>query len=62
MTETVEMSRPLKKRRKESMFLQVLKRLAKNPVAMTGVGILVVILVVSILAPLIAPYDPNFMD
>ncbi len=62
MSEAIAVSRPLKKRKKESMFFQVLKRLAKNPVAMTGVGILVVILLVSILAPVIAPYDPNVMD
>lgn len=50
------------KYKKESMFLQVLKRLFKNPVAMTGLIILLVILLLSLLAPLLAPYNPNAMD
>lgn len=50
------------RRKKESMFRQVCMRLAKNPVAMTGLVILILITLASIFAPLLAPYDPNYMD
>ena len=62
MNETVVRAPARRKRKRKSMGGQVLRRLAKNPVAMTGLAILVVILLASILAPLIAPYDPNVMD
>ena len=48
--------------KKESMFAQTCRRLSKNPVAMTGLAILIVITLVSIFAPLIAPYSPDYMD
>ena len=51
-----------KRRKKESMFGQVAKRLMKNPVAMIGLAILILLVMASIFAPLIAPYDPNAMD
>lgn len=62
MSEAVAVNKPLTKRKKESMFKQVCKRLVKNPVAMTGLVILILIVLASIFAPLLAPYDPNFMD
>lgn len=62
MSEAVVVNRPLKKRKKERMFKQVCSRLVKNPTAMVGVGILVLIVLASIFAPLLAPYDPNAMD
>lgn len=62
MSEAVAVNQPLKKRKKESMFKQVCGRLVKNPTAMVGVGILVIIVLASILAPVLAPYDPNAMD
>ena len=62
MSEAVVVNQPLKKRKKESMFKQVCGRLVKNPTAMIGIGVLVVIVLCAILAPLIAPYDPNAMD
>lgn len=62
MSETVVVNRPLNKRKKESMFKQVGHRLVRNPTAMIGVGIIVIILLCSIFAPFLAPYDPNSMD
>ena len=62
MSEAVVVNKPLKKRKKESMTMQVLKRLAKNPTAMIGVIVILLILVLSLLAPLIAPYSPNELD
>lgn len=53
---------PLKKRKKESMFKQVCGRLVKNPTAMLGLVIILIIVVCSILAPVLAPYGPNEMD
>lgn len=55
---------PEKKRRKkkESMFKQVLKRLLRNPVSVTGLAILLLIILACVFAPLIAPYDPDFID
>lgn len=62
MSEAVVVNQPLKKRKKESMLKQVGHRLVRNPTAMIGVGIIVIILLCSIFAPLLAPYDPNAMD
>ena len=62
MSEAVAVKVPQKKRKKESMFKQVGQRLLKNPTAMIGLGILLLILIISLLAPLLAPYDPNAMD
>ncbi|MGM9607176.1 MAG: ABC transporter permease [Oscillospiraceae bacterium] len=62
MSEAVVVNKPLTKRKKEGMFKQVCKRLVRNPVAMTGLIILLLIVLASIFAPLLAPYDPNFMD
>ena len=62
MSEAVVVNAPAKRRKKESMAKQVFQRLLRNPTAMLGVGILLVIVILSILAPVIAPYDPDFMD
>ncbi len=62
MNENTAVAAPVKKRKKESMFKQVLQRLSKNPAAMSGLIVLLIIILASILAPLLAPYDPNFMD
>lgn len=48
----------LVRRKKQSQARQVFTRLAKNPSAMIGLGVLLLIILVSILAPVIAPYDP----
>lgn len=50
------------KKKKESPFMQVMKRLIKKPVPMIGLSILLIIIIVCIFAPVFAPYDPNFMD
>ena len=55
-------SMPLKKRKKQSMTGEVFKRLAKNPTAMIGVVVILLILIVSLLAPVLAPYNPNALD
>ena len=62
MSEAIAAAAPKKRRKKESMFKQVLGRLAKNPVAMGGLVVLLLIILASILGPMIAPYDPNYMD
>ena len=58
----VENKAPVKKKKKESPFLQVMKRLAKKPIPMIGLSVLVLIIIVCAFAPVFAPYDPNFMD
>lgn len=45
--------------KKESQFKQVLKRLAQNRFAMTGLVILILIILSSILAPILTPYNPE---
>lgn len=50
------------RRKKETMFRQTCQRLAKNPVAMTGFVILVLVILSAVFAPLLAPYDPSYMD
>lgn len=62
MSDVAIKTAPVKKRKKESMFKQVSGRLVKNPTAMAGLILLFIIILASVLAPLIAPYDPNFMD
>ena len=51
-----------KKRKKQNQALEILKRLAKNKLAMAGVIIILLMLILSLLAPVIAPYDPAVMD
>ena len=62
MIEAAAEKKAVVKYKKEGMFRLVLKRLLKNPVAMTGLIILLVILLLSLLAPVLAPYNPNAMD
>lgn len=51
-----------KKRKKQTQFSQIMGRLMKNKVAMGGLIVLIIIILASIFAPWIAPYDPNYMD
>lgn len=51
-----------KKRKKEGQFKQVIKRLSKNKTAMVGLVLFLFIILISVCAPLIAPYDPNKLD
>ena len=62
MSESAAIAAPKKRRKKESMFKQVAVRLSKNPAAMGGLIVLFIIILASIIGPLIAPYDPNYMD
>lgn len=62
MNETAVVAAPKKRRKKESMFKQVFKRLIKNPAAMAGLIVLGIIIILAIIGPYIAPYDPNYMD
>lgn len=50
------------KRKRESQFTQILNRLKKNKPAMIGLVVLLLIVLSAIFAPLLAPYDPNYMD
>jgi len=47
---------------KNSMFMQVLKRMATDKAAMTGLIILLILIIISAFAPVFAPYDPEAMD
>lgn len=51
-----------KKRKKQNQFVTIFKRMMRNKVSMVGFIILVIIILLAVLAPVIAPYDPNFMD
>lgn len=51
-----------KKRRKQSMLRITCRRLVKNPFAMVGLGVLLLLVLASVFAPLIAPYGPAEMD
>lgn len=51
-----------KKRKKRSQLVQIWKRMLKNRVSMVGLVMLAVIILLVCLAPVIAPYDPNYMD
>ena len=50
------------KRKKKSMFSQVLKRLFKNPTATIGLVILILLIAAAALAPVLAPYTATEMD
>lgn len=50
------------RKRKETMLAQILKRLAKNKMAMTGLIILLIMIVACIFAPVVAPYSPTDFD
>lgn len=51
-----------KKERKQTMLRITCRRLARNPVAMVGLGILAVLIICAVFAPVLAPYDPVYMD
>lgn len=50
------------KRKRETMFRQICKRLMKNKVAMAGLIVLILVFILCAAAPLFAPYGPNDMD
>jgi peptide/nickel transport system permease protein len=45
-----------------SLLRQLLRRLVRNPSAVVGLALLGTMILLSILAPVIAPYDPNAID
>jgi peptide/nickel transport system permease protein len=45
-----------------SQWKLVYRRFSRNPVARTGLGLVLVLYCVALLAPLVAPYDPNAQD
>lgn len=51
-----------RKKKKQTQFSQIMGRLRKNKVAMGGLIVLIIIILAAIFAPLVAPYDPNYMD
>ncbi len=50
------------KRRKKSNFVQVMERLSRNKGSMVAVVFLVLLILIAIFAPLVAPYDPLQLD
>ena len=51
-----------KRKKKESMWAQVFKRLCKNNTAMFGLIILLILVFLAVFAPLLTPYDYQEMD
>jgi len=49
-------------KKKKSGFSQIVKRLRKNKTAMFGLVVIVLLILLAIFAPLIAPYNPTYMD
>ena len=47
---------------RKSRWLLFIKKLAKNKAAIAGAIVVITIIILAILAPLIAPYDPRAMD
>lgn len=59
---TVTKASSVPKRKKDTQLRQITWRLVKSKTAMLGLIVLMVIVLACVLAPLIAPYDPNYMD
>lgn len=51
-----------RKPKRQSQIVQICKRMMKNRVCVVGCIMLAIIFLLVILAPLLAPYDPNYMD
>lgn len=56
--ELVEDIYPEKKYSRSSLYKDVLKRLKRNKLAMIGLTIVIIVILIAIFAPLLAPYDP----
>ena len=52
----------VKGRKKDTEFRRAFRQLRKNKVAMVGMIIIAVEIILAVLAPAIAPYDPNAID
>lgn len=59
---SIALSVPFENRRPESQNARVLRRFRRNSLAMIGVAALVALALSALLAPVIAPYDPNTVD
>ncbi|MCD7761674.1 MAG: ABC transporter permease [Lachnospiraceae bacterium] len=59
---TVTKASSVPKRKKDTQLRQITRRLVKSKTAMLGLIVLVIIVLACVFAPLIAPYDPNYMD
>lgn len=64
MTTTVDVGRSgvKTKRKKKSMTRQVMKRFIKNRTAVVGLIILLLLILIAVFAPVLAPYSPTEMD
>jgi len=51
-----------KKKTTDGLWVEAWKRLLKNKIALFGLGIILILIVTAILAPIIAPYDPIETD
>ena len=58
----MDVANPQVKRKKQSQFREVLKRLSKNKSSMIGLIIFAIVIIVCVFAPVFAPYDPTEMD
>lgn len=50
------------KKKKDTQMRQILRRFVKSRTSMVGLVLLLIVVAACILAPLIAPYDPDYMD
>jgi len=50
------------KGKRQSLWIEVWRRLKQNKMAMVGLGVLVLLVFCAVFAPFIAPYDPVQMD
>lgn len=51
-----------RKPKKQLQIVQIWKRMIKNRVSLVGCILLAIIVLLVVCAPLLAPYDPNYMD
>lgn len=51
-----------KKRKKKSQFVAILQRLSTNKLAMAGLIVMLILIIIAIFAPLIAPYSVTEQD
>lgn len=62
VTMSVDGTKILARKKKESQFRQVIKRMSKNKMAMFGLAISVIMIFLALIAPLIMPYEYDKLD